>query len=92
MPTKVKSPDSLLKRTDDRSGSGLIVTPNPSFSCVGSIFQQKSEHDNVQADDGLVGYNKVGKNITSGGVTVDTVSIDPNPAYSVGQDVKLPIL
>ena len=98
IPTKVKSLDSLLKRIDDRSGIGVTVTPNPSYNRVGPNSLQNGkelEYDYVQTDDGLVGHDKV---VTSEGrgvydevidVTIDTVNIDPNPAYSVGQDVKL---
>ena len=96
MPTKVKSLDSSQKRIDDRSGIGITITPNPSYSCVcpNSLQSGKElEYDYVQTDDGLIGRGKV---VTSGAVydevtnvTVDTVNIDPNPAYSVGQDVKL---
>jgi len=95
IPTKVKSLDSLLKRIDDRSGIGVTITPNPSYSRVGPNSLQSGEeleYDYVETEDGLVGHDKV----TSGGVhdevtdvTMDTVNIDPNPAYSVGQDVKL---
>ena len=96
IPTKVKSLDSLLKRIDDRSVIGVTVTPNPSYSHVGPNSLQSGkelDYDYVETDDGLVGHDKV---VTSGGVydevtdvTIDTVNIDPNPAYSVGQDVKL---
>ena len=96
MPTKVKSLDSLLKRNDDKSGIGVTITPNPSYSrvCPNSLQRGKElEYDYVQTDDGLVGRGKV---VTSGAVydevtnvTMDTVNIDPNPAYSAGQDVKL---
>ena len=96
MTTKVKSLDSLLKRIDDRSGIGVTITPNPSYSSVGPNSSQSGkelEYDYVQIDDGLVGHDQV---VTSGGayaevtdVTMDTVKIDPNPAYSVGKDVKL---
>ena len=96
IPTKVKSLDSSLKHIDDRSKIGVTITPNPSYNCVGptSLLRGKElEYDYVQTDDGLVGHDKV---VTSGGVydkvtnvTMDTVNIDPNPAYSVGQGVKL---
>ena len=98
MPTKVKSLDSSQKRIidDSRSGIGVTITPNPSCSCVGPNSLQRGkelEYDYVQTDDGLVGHDKVVASeaaydeITN--VTIDTVNIDPNPAYSVGQDVKL---
>ena len=91
-----KSLDSILKRIDDRSGIGVTITPNPSYSRVGPNSSQSGkelEYDYVQTDDGLVGHDKV---ITSGAVydeitnvTMDAVNIDPNPAYSVGQGIKL---
>ena len=98
MSTKVKSLDSSQKRIidDSRCGIGVTITPNPSYSHVGpnSLQRRKElEYDYVQTDDGLVGHDKV---VTSGAVydevtdvTMDTVNIDPNPGYSVGQDVKL---
>ena len=96
MPTKVKSLDSSQKHIDDRSGSGVTITPNPSYSHVGPNSLQRGkelEYDYVQTDDGLVGHDKV---VTSGAVydeitdvTMDTINIYPNPACSVGLDVKL---
>ena len=97
--TKVKPVDLSLKRIDDRPRIGscdVIITPNPSYSRVDLQSGKEFEYDYVQTENGLVGHDKVFKCITSGGVydkvtdvTMDTVNIDPNPAYSVGQDVKL---
>ena len=81
--------DLSQKHIDDTSGIGVTITPNPSYSCVGPNSLQRGkqiEYDHVQTDDGLVGHDR---EITSGAVydevtnvIMDTVNINPNPAYS----------
>ena len=73
---------NVLSHLADRSR--IVGCDNPSYSCGGPISSQtgkKSEYDNVQAR-----HNTA---MTSGGANMDTVNFDPNPAYSVGQAVKL---
>ena len=103
IPTKVKSIDSLLRRIDDGSRSGVIgsnvtIIPNPSYSVDPNLLRSGKEseyqYDYVQTDDELVKHDRVVKCTTSGGdevidATADNVYIDPNPSYSVAQDVKL---
>ena len=84
-------------KVDDRFkiGCDVTITPNPSYSRVGPNSLQsgkESEYDYIQTH-GEAGHDKV---VTSGGVyyavtdiAMDNVNIDPNPAYSVGQDVIL---
>ena len=100
IPTKAKSIDL---RIDDGSRSGVIgsnvtITPNPSYSVGPNLLRSGKEseyqYDYVQTDDGLVKHDRIVEYTTSGGdevidTTADNVYIDPNPSYSVAQDVKL---
>ena len=101
IPTEMKSLDSLLQRLDasDVIGSDVIITPNPSYS-VGPNSSDTAkdceyQYDYVQTDDGLVEHDKVVGSTISGRVydeitdRADNVNIDPNPSYSLAQDVKL---
>ena len=95
--------DSLLRRHDtyrsDVIGCDVIITPNPSYA-VGpnsSETGKECEHqyDYVQTDNGSVQHDKVVGATTSGGEyndvidPADNVIIDPNPSYTLPQDVKL---
>ena len=79
-------------------GPNVTITPNPSYSIDPNSLQSGKEleyqYDYVQTDDELVKYDRVVKYTTSEGdevidATADNVYIDPNPSYSVAQDVKL---
>ena len=101
--SKVKSLDSLLRRHDiSRSnviGCDVIITPNPSYAVGPNSSETGKEceyqYDYVQTDDGSVQHDKVVGATTSGGEydevinPADNVNIDPNPSYSLPQDVKL---
>ena len=93
MPFEVKSVVSSLQHDD------IIITPNPSYA-VGPYSSETGkeceyQYDYVQTDDGSVQHDKVVGATTSGGEydeiidPVDNVKIDPNPSYSLPQDVKL---
>ena len=98
IPTKVKSLDSLLQ-CHDVIGSDVIITPNPSYSVGPNSSDTKKDceyqYDYVQTDDGLAECDKVVGSTTSEGVYdeitdhADNVNIDPNPSYSLAQDIKL---
>ena len=76
-------------------GSNVTITPNPSYSVDPNLLQSGKEseyqYDYVQPDDGLPRHDRS----TTSGVHyeatdgADNVYIDPNPSYSVAQDVKL---
>ena len=92
IPTRVKSVDSSLQHAD------VIITPNPSYVVGPNSSETGKEceyqYDYVQTDDGSVQHDKVVGATTSGGEyeiidPTDNVNIDPNPSYSLPQDVKL---
>ena len=98
IPTEVKSLDSLLQH-HDVIGSDVIITPNPSYNVgpnsLDTAKDYEYQYDYVQIDDELVEHDKVVGSTTSGGVYdeitdhADNVNIDPNPSYSLAQDIKL---
>ena len=82
IPTKVKSVDSLLQRIDNRD-CDVIITPNPSYTISQYSHSGKElEYDYVQPDDGVV-------NLGGDKITVDNVTMDTNPSYSIAQNVQL---
>ena len=75
IPTKVKSVDNR--------GYDVTITPNPSYTiCQNSHSGKELEYDYVQPDDGVV-------NLGGDKITVNNVTMDTNPSYSIAQNVKL---
>ena len=80
-------------------GCDVIITPNPSYAVRPNSSETGKEceyqYDYVQIVDGSLQHDKVVGATTSGGEydeiidPVDNVNIDPNPSYSLLQDVKL---
>ena len=103
LPTEVKSIDALLQHIHgrSRSGSNVIITPNPSYTVDPNSLQSRKEseyqYDYVQPDDGLPQHDRVvpstGAGEVHGKVTDhladNNVFIDPNPSYSLPQVIKL---
>ena len=103
--SKVKSLDSLLrcynKHGTDVIGCDVIITPNPSYAVgpnsseTGKKCEYQYAYVQIIIDDGSVQHGKVVGATTSGAEhdkvidPADNVNIDPNPSYSVPQDVKL---
>ena len=101
IPTNVKSLDSLLRRIDDRSRSGVIgcdviITPNPSYTIDPNSLETREEseypYDYVQTDNELVQQDKAAESTTLEGThnevtdLAEDVNIDPNTSYSLPQD------
>ena len=68
----VKSIHSLLQRIHNRSGSNVMVTPNPSYAVDPNSSQSEKEfecqYEYVQPDDALAQHGKVVGSIATGGV------------------------
>ena len=98
-PTNVNSFDSLLQCSNDRSLSGLsgcdiTITPNPSY-CVDSNSKSESEYQYAYVQANASQNNKVenstvlGKPYSNITGLAGNVNIDPNPSYSLLEDIKL---
>ena len=99
LPTEVKSIDALLQHIHgrSRSGSNVIITPNPYTNSLQSRKESEYQYDYVQPDDGLPQHDRVVVSTGAGEVhnkitdhlADNNVFIDPNPSYSLPQVIKL---